>query len=207
MHVLFFFFLSFYFPGILNILTVGKSLFLQSGKKRPHSLVKCVSRGNLAMDSLLTLCWPCVYSSCIFVGLDVHTHTSPIACVAGHCKRWGGGSIHPNQQVLWFAGVTWKGSPEHPGPASCWGKLFPLLHQNLHRRWHLDGSFGAGVMEGTQTSLVPRFDLSLNVVPWTWSLRGWLYRMWLNGGKPGAYLCLFVFRCCNLPSSRVSLFY
>lgn len=28
-----------------------------------------------------------------------------------------------------------------------------------------------------------------------------------SGGKPGAYLCLFVFQCCNLPSSLVSLFY
>lgn len=154
------FFLSFYFRGILNILTVGKSLFFTVRKKRPHSLVKSVSRGNFAMNSLLTLCWPCVYSSCLFVGLGVHTHFTDYHC-------WGGGSVHPNQQVLWFAGVTWKDSPEHPGPASFWGKmLFPLLHQNFHRRWRLDGSFSAGVMEGTQISLVPCFGLSLNMAPW-----------------------------------------
>lgn len=39
--------------------------------------------------------------------------------------------------------------------------MFPPLNQKLQRRWHLDASFGAGVTDGTQTSLVPHFDLLL----------------------------------------------
>lgn len=43
--------------------------------------------------------------------------------------------------------------------------MFPLLNQNFQKRWNLDGLFGAGVTDGTQTSRVLHFDSSLSVAP------------------------------------------
>lgn len=94
-----------------------------------------------------------------------HTHSADYR-VAGHCRRWGGGSVRPSQQVLWLPG--WHGGfPEstQSQPPSA-KKMFPLLHQNLQRWWHLDGSFGAGATGGPQTSLVVHYDLSLSVAAW-----------------------------------------
>lgn len=75
-----FFFSFVLLPRILYIPTVGEYFYSQ--EKRPHSLiVKCVSRGNLEIDSLLlTLCCHCVYSSCICVGLHRRTHFTGYLC-------------------------------------------------------------------------------------------------------------------------------
>lgn len=202
-----FFFLLFYFPRILYIPTVGDYFYSQ--EKRPHSLiVKCVSRGNLEIDSLLlTLCCHCVYSSCIFVGLHRRTHFTDYLCDRP-LQKMGRWKLLSKSTSAVVCPAEMQGCPESTQSHAlfCW-KMFPLLNQNLQSRWNLDGLFGAGVADGTQTS-----GAAFWFIPECGTLRLWVWASGFtgcdfSGGKPGAYLCLFVFQCCNLPSSCESLFY
>lgn len=128
-----------------------------------------------------------MYIVSVYLWICTHAYTSPVTCVTGRCKRWGGRDACPNSQVLWFAGLKWRSPWSTQCRASlCWKTVFPLLNQNFQGRYNLDGSPAIGSPNKTQTSLVLQFDSYLHAMSWDQVPGSGFTGCDFSQGKPGA---------------------
>lgn len=207
---MFFFFFSFYFPGILYILKVGKFHFYSQEKKSHSPVVKCVSRGNLEIDSYSNVMLS-LWIAFLHVCGPAHMHTLHRLPVWPAIAENGAVETSvPINKCRGLPGRSAERFPEStPAHASfCWEILFPLFNQNLQRRWNAGGLiccwgdgenpdlFGAAfwVLPECDTLGFGSVNLALEEVTWVEE-------------SLVSTFALFVFQCRNLPSSRVSLFY
>lgn len=135
-------------------------------------------------------------------------HTSQITCVAGHYKGWGSWKCScKSTSAGLFPGRMEAFPLQHP--ELCITLLLQncvsLLNQSLGKaeaRWLASWLIKARRLWGLAFQFIPKCDTLGRGDPGS-GFTGCGFR----GGKPGAYLCLFVFWCCRVPSSHMSLFY
>ena len=159
---------------------------------------------TLTLLFFLTSCRWCVSGSCVIVGLHACTHSQGDLGDRPLPKREEGVSAHQQRLCVpgWSGRVPWK----HQSSTSFgWKFLLPKLltqtrpkkvePRRLIRGW---GDWQNPAFFGAAFWFIP------SVI---WVCGSGCTGCDFSQGKPAAYLCLFVFQCCTLPSSPVSLFY
>lgn len=116
---------------------------------------------------LLTLCYRRAYGSCIFASLYIRAHFTDYLCDRSlqtmGVRKW---LSYSTSTVVCLAEMEAFPESIQSHVSFCRKMLFLLLNQNVQSERNLDGSFGAGVTDETQTSLVLHFDSSPNATLW-----------------------------------------